>query len=144
MFDIGVSELLLVGLVALLVVRPDRLPGLARTAGTWMRRARTMMESVKADVDREFSRGSGAATDEYENLKREFSELRAEMSRFSRDARGALIGPAQEPPQAEPHQPGDALPPPTAGGPEDIEAPPASPVPADGGDGPGLPPPPPL
>ena len=38
MFDIGFSELLLVGLVALLVFGPDRLPGAARMAGLWVGR----------------------------------------------------------------------------------------------------------
>ena len=40
MFDIGFLELVVVGVVALLVVGPERLPKLARTAGLWMGRAR--------------------------------------------------------------------------------------------------------
>ncbi|MCM2321560.1 MAG: Sec-independent protein translocase protein TatB, partial [Pseudomonas sp.] len=38
MFDVGFSELLLVALVALLVLGPERLPGAARTAGLWIGR----------------------------------------------------------------------------------------------------------
>ncbi|HSO80570.1 MAG TPA: twin-arginine translocase TatA/TatE family subunit, partial [Chromatiaceae bacterium] len=38
MFDIGFLEMVLVGVVALLVVGPERLPKLARTAGLWMGR----------------------------------------------------------------------------------------------------------
>jgi sec-independent protein translocase protein TatB len=53
MFDIGFMELLLVGIVALLVVGPERLPGLARTAGAWVGRARAFVGNVKADIDRE-------------------------------------------------------------------------------------------
>ncbi|MBU0501123.1 MAG: Sec-independent protein translocase protein TatB [Gammaproteobacteria bacterium] len=53
MFDIGFMELLLVGVVALVVVGPERLPGLARTAGAWVGRARSFIGNVKADIDRE-------------------------------------------------------------------------------------------
>lgn len=53
MFDIGFTELLLIGVVALLVLGPERLPGAARTVGAWLRRARQSFESVKAEVERE-------------------------------------------------------------------------------------------
>lgn len=53
MFDVGFFELLLVGVVALLVVGPERLPKLARTAGMWMGRGRRLLNSVKEDIDRE-------------------------------------------------------------------------------------------
>ena len=55
MFDIGFSELLLVMLVALLVIGPDKLPGLARNAGRWFGKAQSMLRSVKADIDRELA-----------------------------------------------------------------------------------------
>jgi len=53
MFDVGFWELALVGLVALLVVGPERLPKLARAAGLWIGRGRRMLSSVKAEIDRE-------------------------------------------------------------------------------------------
>ncbi len=53
MFDIGFLEILIVGLVALLVVGPERLPGLARTAGKWIGRGRRMIASVKQEIDKE-------------------------------------------------------------------------------------------
>ncbi|WP_078121115.1 Sec-independent protein translocase protein TatB [Thiosocius teredinicola] len=53
MFDVGLLELLLVGVVALLVVGPERLPKLARTAGMWLGRGRRFINSVKDDIDRE-------------------------------------------------------------------------------------------
>ena len=53
MFDIGFGELALIGLVLLLVVGPERLPKLARTAGLWIGRGRRMLSSVKAEIDRE-------------------------------------------------------------------------------------------
>lgn len=53
MFDIGFSELLLCGLVALLVLGPERLPQVARTAGLWMGRLRATVQRFTAEVDRE-------------------------------------------------------------------------------------------
>ena len=53
MFEIGFWELALIGVVALIVVGPERLPGLARTAGLWLGKARRMVAEVKAEVDRE-------------------------------------------------------------------------------------------
>ena len=53
MFDIGFSELLLVGLVALIVFGPERLPGAARTAGLWIGRLKRSFSAIKAEVERE-------------------------------------------------------------------------------------------
>ena len=53
MFDIGFAELLLVGLVALIVFGPERLPGAARTAGLWIGRLKRSFSAIKAEVERE-------------------------------------------------------------------------------------------
>jgi sec-independent protein translocase protein TatB len=53
MFEIGFWELVMIGVVALIIVGPERLPGLARTAGLWLGKARRMVAEIKADVDRE-------------------------------------------------------------------------------------------
>lgn len=53
MFEIGFWELVMVAVVALIVVGPEKLPGLARTAGFWLGKARRMVAEVKAEVDRE-------------------------------------------------------------------------------------------
>ncbi|WP_028238221.1 Sec-independent protein translocase protein TatB [Stutzerimonas azotifigens] len=53
MFDVGFTELLLVGLVALLVLGPERLPVAARTAGLWIGRIKRSFSSIKAEVERE-------------------------------------------------------------------------------------------
>ncbi|MGW8309612.1 MAG: Sec-independent protein translocase protein TatB [Thiogranum sp.] len=55
MFDIGFWELTVIGVVALLVIGPERLPRVARTAGMWVGRARRFVSSVKADIDRELA-----------------------------------------------------------------------------------------
>jgi sec-independent protein translocase protein TatB len=53
MFDIGFSELLVIGIVALIVIGPERLPRVARTIGHLMGRMQRYVADVKADIDRE-------------------------------------------------------------------------------------------
>ena len=55
MFDIGFWELAIIGVVALLVIGPERLPKVARTAGMWLGRGRRFVASVKSDIDRELA-----------------------------------------------------------------------------------------
>ena len=55
MFDIGFSEILFIMVIALLVVGPERLPRIARTAGLWVGKMRGFVSSVKADIDRELA-----------------------------------------------------------------------------------------
>ena len=68
MFDIGFWELAIIMIVALLVIGPERLPGLARKAGYWLGRGRRFVSSVKADIDREI------AADELRRVLKEQSE----------------------------------------------------------------------
>ncbi len=53
MFDVGFQELLLIGVVALIVVGPERLPDLARKMGMWLGRGRRMISNLKQDIDAE-------------------------------------------------------------------------------------------
>ena len=53
MFDMGFTELALIGIVALVVIGPERLPGVARTAGKYFGRLKRFMTTIKADVEQE-------------------------------------------------------------------------------------------
>lgn len=53
MFDIGFSELLVIALVALIVIGPEKLPRVARTLGALMGRMQRYVATVKRDVERE-------------------------------------------------------------------------------------------
>jgi sec-independent protein translocase protein TatB len=53
MFDIGFSELILVGIVALLVIGPERLPETIRTASMWLNRIRRGFNEIKQEVQQE-------------------------------------------------------------------------------------------
>ncbi len=71
MFDIGFWELVVLGLVALLVVGPERLPKLAYTAGKWLGKGRAMMGAVKAEIDKEIKA---------EELKRVLDEQKKKLN----------------------------------------------------------------
>ena len=66
MFDISFPELLIILVVALLVIGPERLPRVARTMGLWVGRARSVFNSVRRDIERE------AKLDELRKAEREF------------------------------------------------------------------------
>ncbi len=70
MFDIGFGELLLIAVVALVVLGPERLPKAARFAGLWVRRARAQWYSVKSELEREL---------EAEELKRSMQQTQAAL-----------------------------------------------------------------
>jgi sec-independent protein translocase protein TatB len=53
MFDIGFSEIVVIGLVALIVIGPERLPKVARTLGHMFGRLQRYVNEVKGDINRE-------------------------------------------------------------------------------------------
>jgi sec-independent protein translocase protein TatB len=53
MFDVGFSEFIVIGLVALIVIGPERLPGVARTVGHLLGRLQRYVSDVKSDINRE-------------------------------------------------------------------------------------------
>ncbi len=70
MFDIGFWELGLIGVVALLVIGPERLPSVARSVGKWVGTARRFVHSVQADINTEVSKA-----DELKRLLEEQSRV---------------------------------------------------------------------
>ncbi|MDZ3994136.1 Sec-independent protein translocase protein TatB [Pseudomonas sp. Teo4] len=93
MFGISFSELLLVGLVALLVLGPERLPGAARTAGLWIGRLKRSFNSIKMEVEREI----GA-----DDIRRQLhNEHILQMEQEARRILNPQVPPAQ-PPAATP------------------------------------------
>ena len=73
MFDVGFSEMLMVGLIALLVFGPERLPRVAKEAALWIKKARTMANSVKQEIDREL---------QLQDLKESMDKQKREMERM--------------------------------------------------------------
>jgi sec-independent protein translocase protein TatB len=73
MFDIGFWELALIGILALVVLGPKRLPEAARAAGYWVGRIRHFIMNAKQDLDREMQ---GGGLDELRRLKEELEQTR--------------------------------------------------------------------
>ena len=84
MFDIGFQELVLLGVIALIVVGPERLPKMARTLGLWSGKLRYYVNQVKNDIDREVR-----AQELKELLDKPAAELK-ELSSVAKEAKGAL------------------------------------------------------
>jgi len=55
MFDVGFMELMLIGIVALLVIGPEKLPSAVRTATLWIGRAKRSFNQVKSEIEREIN-----------------------------------------------------------------------------------------
>ncbi len=115
MFDVGFSEMLMIALVALVVIGPERLPKVARTLGYLLGRLQRYVNEVKADINREIE------LDELRKFKSEFenaarsaeSAVRSEIASteaqinsvaagLSRSVDEAAQAPAAAPPQEQP------------------------------------------
>jgi sec-independent protein translocase protein TatB len=118
MFDIGFSELLIIAVVALLVLGPERLPRAARIAGMWVRRARAQWYSVQADLERELAR------EEYQRtVGKPLADLERTLAEEAQALRRELEGPSDHASRAASAPPDDgAFPTPT---PLESAAPPA-------------------
>ena len=93
MFDIGFSELMVIGVVALLVIGPEKLPKVARTLGHLLGRAQRYVNDVKSDINREMQ------LDELKKLQAQVTDSARELENSVRKeyetARSAVEAPAQ-------------------------------------------------
>ncbi len=80
MIDIGLTKIALIGVVALVVIGPERLPKVARLAGTLFGRAQRYMNQVKAEVGREME------LDELRKMQQEMQEAASEVQKDVEEA----------------------------------------------------------
>ncbi len=95
MFDIGFSELVVCGIVALVVIGPERLPRVARTLGVVFGRLQRYVAQVKSDINREMDMADlGKVKTEFESAARsfqsDFKSQAADVEREVRDAQTAI------------------------------------------------------
>jgi len=88
MFDVGLQELILIMVIALLVVGPKRLPGLARKAGFWLGRARSYIAGVRSDIEEELR--ADELRDMMTRQEQEMRELRSMLDQTKSDVQGGL------------------------------------------------------
>ena len=82
MFELGWVEIGLVGIIALVVLGPERLPKAARFAGLWVRKARAQWFAVKAEMEREL-----AAEELKASLQAEREAIREAVKQLDDEAR---------------------------------------------------------
>ena len=95
MFDIGFSEMIVIAVVALVVIGPERLPRVARTLGILCGRLQRYVATVKADINREMDAADlGKVKSEFESAARSFEadvkSSAADVEREVRDAQTAI------------------------------------------------------
>jgi sec-independent protein translocase protein TatB len=140
LFDLGWSELMLIGVVALVFIGPKDLPKALRVAGYWVRKARTLSREFQSSIDQMIRE---AELDEIRQDLKKASELDIEHEfRQTIDPTGSLHESLQPPELPSFAEPGEPAAPPAS---EDIvrdaaeaaeiappeTAPPAEPAPAD-------------
>ena len=86
MFDIGFSELILVGIVALLVVGPERLPETVRTASMWLNRIRRGFNEIKQEVQQELHNDAVMR-----ELRQTGEQLKKEATAIGRDVHDTAV-----------------------------------------------------
>ncbi len=91
MFDIGFSELLMFGVIALIVLGPEKLPQAARTAGQWYAKVRRMISTLQSDIESELDLAETRKQMQNElvkirqtetDMRRELAEMQSSMNKF--------------------------------------------------------------
>ena len=129
MFDIGFSEIMVIAVVALIVIGPEKLPKTARTLGHLFGRLQRYVSDVKADISREMEleelrklqqQVQGAARDIEHSVSSAVHEVETSVKGVESELNAAADAPAAAPSSATP--PESSLPP--------LTEPPAAPTPA--------------
>ena len=111
MFDIGFSELLLFGVIALIVLGPEKLPQAARTAGQWYAKLRRTVSTLQSEIEAELDLAETRQQMQNElakirqtesDMKRELAEMRGSMQKFE-DSQNQSLDASHQP--TDPHQP---------------------------------------
>lgn len=94
MFDVGFWEILLIMILALVVIGPERLPGAARTLGLWIGKGRRYIEGVKNEVEQEFDVSEFKRV--IHNQEIQLNELQQKVSQSANISAGDLLQPTEE------------------------------------------------
>ncbi len=117
MFDIGFSELVVIAVVALIVIGPERLPKVARTMGHLFGRMQRYVNDVKADISREMELdelkkmqasmedAARSMRDSVDSVNKDVSATGDELNKLAQSARPDLEPHPDSPPQEAPAAP---------------------------------------
>lgn len=90
MFDVSFTELMVIGVVALIVIGPERLPRVAKTIGHLLGRAQRYVSDVKGDIRREIE------LDELRRFKSEMDDAAHSVKSSLRESEASLRAPVDE------------------------------------------------
>jgi sec-independent protein translocase protein TatB len=106
-FDIGFAELIIIAVVGLLVIGPDKLPGAIRTGSLWLGRIKRGFNDIRREVEQELHNDAVM-----QELKQSGEQLKSEAAAVSNDLQSAvdkadqaLTSGPEEPPHNKPPQP---------------------------------------
>ncbi len=111
MFDIGFSELMVIAVVALIVIGPERLPKVARAAGHLFGRMQRYVNDVKSDISREMALDDlrklqasmqDTARSIEQSVSQEMQSAETEMNKISGDAQAAVKAAAEPAAETKP------------------------------------------
>jgi sec-independent protein translocase protein TatB len=106
MFDIGLSEMVVLAVVALVVLGPERLPKVAKQAGAWMGKLRRYVDDVKSDINRqmeltELRNLKSQLTDAAKDIETSISSTVSEVQTSFDDVQKSLEGSADTEPRTD-------------------------------------------
>lgn len=119
MFDIGFTELMIISVIGLVVIGPERLPRVARTVGHLLGRAQRYVSDVKSDIQREMQvedlkklqqQVTDSARDLENSIRNEAASLKGDLDATAGQLNAAVgdVGASVEAPAPDtPHAPGD-------------------------------------
>lgn len=105
MIEISLGKLVLLALIALIVLGPEKLPGAARTAGALLRRVRSGWDNVRAEVERELeieqikrtARDAAAQAEAAQNqLKEQLQQVNEPLAEVASEVKAGLAPPTDE------------------------------------------------
>ena len=102
MFDVGFSELLVIAAVGLVVIGPERMPGVARTAGALFGRAQRYLNALKADIQtevdlEEFKRIKATFYDAAKSIEHSVSQVKQELNATAESLNESIAAQSETP-----------------------------------------------
>lgn len=100
MFDVGFSELMVIAVVALVVIGPERMPAFARTAGALFGRAQRYVNKVKAEIQNEvdmeeFNRIKSTFYDAAKSVEQSVNQAKREIDATAASLNASIAAPAR-------------------------------------------------
>ncbi|MEX0617497.1 MAG: Sec-independent protein translocase protein TatB [Pseudohongiellaceae bacterium] len=96
MFDIGPSELILICVVALLIVGPEKLPGAVRTAGLWIGRFRRSFMKVKSEIEQQLNADEIRRQLHNESILKDVEKAKGDMESIVHDTKKKVMDEVEE------------------------------------------------